>query len=648
MMIFVSPNLFFDLLFGIQLIFLGQLELFVLSSDISDSDFDFRLLWVLGLLAAAIVMFVKNKPRMDAVGVVMIAALPFTRIISVEETLIGFSDPNIVLIAVLFVMGEGLVRTGVARNVGDWINEKAGGNETKLLVLLMLSVAGLGSVMSSTAIVAIFIPVVFRICSNTGIPPSHLMMPMSFAALISGMLTLISTAPNLVVNSELIRQGEKGLGFFTITPFGLAILSLGVIYMLFARKWLPSNSDKSVRKKRKPTFKDWIKKYELTGREYRVKILQDSNLLGLKINELDLKYDGLKLLAVERKDGNKQVFIRPSKIMDFQVDDILFLDVREHEIDLKSLSEKYGVEKISLSGGKGYLTSLSQELGMVEAIIPAESGLVGKTVKDARLRSESGLTVIGLWRGNKVILEDFLNMQFKVGDTILIAGFWEDIKRMGQVTDELVLFNLPVEFEEVLPAADKARHAIVILGLVVLTMVTGVLPNVHAVILGCLAMGFFRIIDMNSAYNSISWKSLVLIVGMMPFSIALQRTGGVELAADGLINLVGESAPWVAIASLFFITAVLGLFISNTATAVLMAPIAIAMAYDLGLSPYPFAMAVILAASSAFMTPVSSPVNTLVVGPGNYKFGDFVKIGVPFTIIVMIIAVFLIPLILPF
>jgi di/tricarboxylate transporter len=614
----------------------------------SVSNPNVKLIMVLALLMAAIFMFVKNKPRMDAVGVIMIAALPITGIITIEETLIGFSDPNIILIAVLFVMGEGLVRTGVARNVGDWINEKAGGNETKLLVLLMLAVAGLGSVMSSTAIVAIFIPVVFRICSNTGISPSHLMMPMSFAALISGMLTLISTAPNLVVNSELIRQGEKGLGFFTITPFGVAILALGVVYMLFARKWLPDNASNSNKKKRKPNFKDWIKKYELIDREYRVKIMPDSILLGFKINELDLKLDGLKLLAVERKEGSKNVFIRPTKIMDFLVDDILFLDVRVHDVDLKGLSEKYGVEKINLSGGKGYLTSLSQELGMIEAIIPAESDLIGKTVKEARLRSESGLTVIGLWRGNQPILEDFLEKQLKVGDTILIAGFWEDIKRMGLESDELVLLNLPVEFEEVLPAADKARHAIVILFLVVMAMVTGILPNVHAVILGCLAMGFFRIIDMNSAYNSISWKSLVLIVGMMPFSIALQRTGGVELAADGLINLVGESAPWVAIAALFFITAVLGLFISNTATAVLMAPIAIAMAFDLGLSPYPFAMSVILAASSAFMTPVSSPVNTLVVAPGNYKFGDFVKIGVPFTIIVMIIAVFLIPLILPF
>ena len=639
---------FFQFLSGSNFALMTQITIGDTATDLADSGFNFKLVLVLALLAIAIAMFVKNKPRMDAVGIIMIAALTFTGIITVEETLIGFSDPNIVLIAVLFVMGEGLVRTGVARNVGDWINQKAGGNETKLLVLLMLAVAGLGSVMSSTAIVAIFIPVVFRICSNTGISPSHLMMPMSFAALISGMLTLISTAPNLVVNSELMRQGENGLGFFTITPFGLAILALGVVYMLFARKWLPDNSSKSVKKKRKPTFKDWIEKYDLINREYRVKVLPDSLLLGYKINELDLKYEGFKLLAVERKDANKQVFIRPTKIMDFQVDDILFLDVRNHEIDLKTFAEKYGVEKINLSGGKGYLTSISQELGMIEAIIPAESDFVGKTVKEARLRSESGLTVIGLWRGDHAILEGFLEKELNVGDTILIAGFWEDIKRIGQETDELVLLNLPIEFEEVLPAADKAMHAVVILGLVVLTMITGILPNVHAVILGCLAMGLFRIIDMNSAYNSISWKSLVLIVGMMPFSIALQRTGGVEMAADGLINLVGESAPWVAIASLFFITAVLGLFISNTATAVLMAPIAIKMAYDLELSPYPFAMAVILAASSAFMTPVSSPVNTLVVAPGGYKFGDFVKIGVPFTIIVMIIAVFLIPLILPF
>jgi len=198
---------------------------------------------VLLLLAAAIAMFVRDRPRMDIVALMMIAALPLTGIVTVGEAIAGFADPNIVLIALLFVLGEGLVRTGVARRMGDWIHQKAQGSEVRLLVLLMASVGIVGSVISSTAIVAIFIPVVLRICKNTGMAPSRLMMPLSFAALISGMMTLVATAPNLVVNAELLRQGEDGFGFFTITPFGVAILILGILYMLVARRWLPDNRE---------------------------------------------------------------------------------------------------------------------------------------------------------------------------------------------------------------------------------------------------------------------------------------------------------------------------------------------------------------------------------------------------------------------
>ena len=203
---------------------------------------------VLLLLAAAVAMFVVNKPRMDAVALIMIAALPLTGIITMEEALAGFSDSNIVLIAALFVIGEGLVRTGVARQLGDWLNAKAGNSETRLLVLLMLAVAGLGAVMSSTAVVAIFIPVVMRISHNTGVAPSRLMMPMSFAALISGMLTLVATAPNLVVNAELVRQGQQGFHFFSFTPFGLPVLVLGIVYMLFARRWLAATNGRGGRR----------------------------------------------------------------------------------------------------------------------------------------------------------------------------------------------------------------------------------------------------------------------------------------------------------------------------------------------------------------------------------------------------------------
>jgi di/tricarboxylate transporter len=302
---------------------------------------------------------------------------------------------------------------------------------------------------------------------------------------------------------------------------------------------------------------------------------------------------------------------------------------------------------LPLAGGGRYFTDRSQDIGMVEVIVPAESKLVGQTVLDARMRSEYGLTVIGLRRGRTVHGHGLLEETLKIGDTLLLVGFWRDIARLQSEGTDLVVLNMPAELDQILPAASKAPHALAVLALVVGLMVSGVVPNVQAALIGCLLMGLLGCVDMNSAYRSISWQTLVLIVGMLPFSIALQRTGGVDLAADALTALVGEASPRLVLATLFVITALLGLFISNTATAVLMAPVALAIAGDLGASPYPFAMIVALAASAAFMTPVSSPVNTLVVGPGNYAFGDFVRVGVPFTVIVLVVSVILVPVLLP-
>lgn len=285
---------------------------------------------------------------------------------------------------------------------------------------------------------------------------------------------------------------------------------------------------------------------------------------------------------------------------------------------------------------------------MVEVIVPAESKLIGQSILQARVRSEMGLTVLGLRHGRKVVSRDLLDETLKVGDTLLLTGFWSDIRKLRSEFSDLVVLNLPTEHKEVLPAANLAPQALAVLALTVGMMVSGVVPNVHAVLIGCLLMGLLGCVDFNSAYASINWKSLVLIVGMLPFSLALQRTGGVDLAADAVTHLAGEASPRVLLALLFVITAALGLFISNTATAVLMAPVALAVAKDIGASPYPFAMTIAIAASAAFMTPVSSPVNTLVVGPGNYGFGDFLKIGVPFTVVVMVTTLALVPWLLRF
>jgi di/tricarboxylate transporter len=607
----------------------------------------FDLALVLLLLAAAIAMFVMGRPRMDAVALIMIAMLPLTGVITVEEALAGFSDGNIVLIAALFVIGEGLVRTGVARRLGDWLNSKAGSSETRLLVLLMAAVAGLGSIMSSTAVVAIFIPVILRISQSTGTAPSQLMMPLSFAALISGMLTLVATAPNLVVNAELVRQGAEGFHFFSFTPFGMPVLLLGILYMLVARRWLAAKAD-AAPARRRPRLREWIDQYQLAERVYRVGVTSGSPLVGKRLEELSLRSAGVNVLAIERSRRFATDLIRPMARTRLQAGDILVVDALAPDVEIEALRRELALEGKPLAVGGRYFTDRSQEIGMVEVIIPAESKLVGQTVLQATVRSDYGLTVIGLRHGRSVHGHGLLNEALKIGDTLLLVGFWTDIRRVQTERTDLVVLNLPAELEEVLPAASRAPHALAVLALVVGLMVSGVIPNVQAALIGCLLMGLLGCVDMSSAYRSISWQTLVLIVGMLPFSIALQRTGGVDLAAEALTALVGEASPRLVLAALFVITALLGLFISNTATAVLMAPVALAIASDLGASPYPFAMIVALAASAAFMTPISSPVNTLVVGPGNYAFGDFVRIGVPFTVIVLVVSVILVPLLLPF
>ena len=600
---------------------------------------------VLVLLAAAILMFAANKPRLDVVALLMLIALPFTGVLTIGEALAGFSDPNIVLIAALFVIGDGLVRTGIAQRLGDWLIAKAGGSEVRLIVLLMAVVGGLGATMSSTAVTAIFIPVALRIAQSTGFPPSRLMMPISVAALISGMTTLVATAPNLVVNSELERYGLPGFHFFSFTPFGLPILVLGIVYMIFARRWLAGAG--VAKGPRRPGLADWIEEYGLADREYRLRVTDGSPLVGRTLEELNLRGTvGASLLAIERHGRFSREVLSPTAKTELKVDDILLVDLYARDSNVEALRQKLALEEMPLHGA--YFTDRSQELGMVEVIVPTNSDLVGKTVVEAKLRTRLGLSVIGLRRGLEAHGRGVRDEAMATGDMLLLAGTWKDIAKLRSDGRELVVVNLPGEIEEVLPAPAKALHALACLALVVGLMVTGLVPNVQAALIGCLLMGAAGCIDLTSAYRSIDWKTIVLIVGMLPFSIALQRTGGVELAANALRTLTASAGLHTVLAMLFVLTALLGMFISNTATAVLMAPVAIAVAKDMQVSPYPFAMIVALAASTAFMTPVSSPVNTLVVAPGRYAFVDFVRVGVPFSLMVLLISVLLVPLLLPF
>lgn len=605
------------------------------------------LFWVIALLVFAIWQFIQNKIRMDIVALIVMLFFSLTGILSVKEVLAGLSDPNVVLIALLFIVGEGLVRTGIANQVSDWLMQVSGASEVKVLVLLMLSIAGLGSFMSSTGIVAIFIPVVLAICSGMGISPRRLMMPLSVAGLISGMMTLIATPPNLVAHSELVKAGFEGFNFFSFTPIGVIVLVLGIGYMLLARRWLDNGEKNNVQGKT-PNFSmsHLIEEYQLKGRAKMLLVEPDSECIGKSIGQLNLRIEyGLNVVAIQRNKHFRTLTINASVNEVFQPKDILLLDTSLDDEIYQQYCEQLKLRPIELKGE--YFSSHSKAVGMAELSVMPEAECIGKTIRELKFRSKYHLSIIGLKRGDEIIQQDLIDTPLKFGDLLLVMGVWQQIHQMDNDNRDFFLLRSPEESKKAPPALSQAPYALFSVLTMVVLMITGIVPNVMAALIACLMLGKFRCVDMKSAYESIHLPSIVLIVGMMPFSIALQKTGGVDLTVRLLLEIMQGLDVHFLLMVLFIFTAVISAFISNTATAILVMPIAIAVANQLGYSPAPFVMTVALSASAAFMTPISSPVNTMVLVPAGYKFVDFVKVGVPFTVLVMLVSVFVIPILFP-
>ncbi|AZA46049.1 TPA: SLC13 family permease [Klebsiella quasipneumoniae subsp. quasipneumoniae] len=607
-----------------------------------------ELIWVLSLLAIAVVLFATGKVRMDAIALMVIVAFVLSGTLTLTEAFSGFSDPNVILIAALFIIGDGLVRTGVATKMGAWLVSVAGNSETKMLIYLMLTVAGLGAFMSSTGVVAIFIPVVLSVSARMNTSPSRLMMPLSFAGLISGMMTLVATPPNLVVNSELLREGLHGFSFFSVTPIGLVVLILGIVYMLAVRFMLKTDNGESARDGRKrSTFRDLIREYHLTGRARRLAIRPGSPMIGQRLDDLKLRERYCaNVIGVERWRRFRRVIVNVNGVSEFRARDVLLIDMSASDVDLRQFCGEQMLEPMVLRGE--YFADQALDVGMAEVALIPDSEMIGKTVREIAFRTRFGLNIVGMKRDGKAMDGSVVDEPLQLGDILLVVGNWRQIALLAKRGRDFVVLNMPVEVDDASPAHSQAPHAIFCLVLMVALMLTDEIPNPIAAIIACLLMGKFRCINAESAYKAIHWPSIILIVGMMPFALALQKTGGVDLVVKGLMDVAGGEGPYLMLGCLFVMCAAIGLFISNTATAVLMAPIALAAAKSMGVSPYPFAMVVAMAASAAFMTPVSSPVNTLVLGPGKYSFSDFVKIGVPFTVLVMVVCVLLIPVLFPF
>ena len=604
-----------------------------------------EILFVLALLLITIVLFVSDRLRLDVIAVMVILTLALSGILTPAEAVAGFGNTVVLLIAGLFVVGEGLFRTGIAFALGNWMSHVAGTGETRLLVLMMLVVAGLSAFMSSTGAVAIFIPVALNLANRAGISPSRLLMPMAFASLIGGMLTLIGTPPNLVVSTQLGQHGLAPFNFFSFTPIGLLVLAVGMVYLVsVGQRLLPARRGEQQAEQRRLSIEDLIHAYHQEDRLHGLRIPRHADLCGQTVAEALLRSRyGVTILGLERRHQGHRSLSPALAGSRYREGDLLYAMGRP--VDIQRLAETEGLERATLDAEQ--LQQAAQEFGLVEVLVGPRSPLISRTLKEARFRDNYNLNVLGLLRRGET-LDDTLNeIQLAPGDCLLMGGGWRQIRQLQQSQDDFLVLSLPRELDEIAPNRQHAPRALMILAGLLVVMGLNLLPAVTAVLLAALAMVLSGCLGMNRAYGAINWQSLVLIAGMLPMATALEKTGAVTLIVDALVGSIGAMGPTALMAGLFLLTSVFSQFISNTATTVLVAPIAIGAAQGLDFSPYPFMMTVAIAASTAFATPVASPVNTLVLGPGGYRFNDFVRVGVPLQVLALIVTLLAVPVLFP-
>ncbi|MEO1128820.1 MAG: SLC13 family permease [Planctomycetota bacterium] len=602
-----------------------------------------EMVFVFGLVIVTAILMATNRVRYDVIALLVVLALMLSGVLTVGQSIAGFGSSVVILVAALLIIGEMLDRTGVARAVGEFILKRGGSSEVRLIVLLMSGAAVLGTVMSSTAVVAVFIPIVARIASETGVKRQRLLMPMAYAALISGMLTLIATTPNIVVSEELESSGARGFGFFSFSLIGVAVLIAGIGYMLtLGRRLLPNHSTPEESESRGRTLRDLFHDFQVSESIDCVRLSATASLAGRTIAESGLGERGVRIVGI-RRGGTRteEQIVAPDGATLLRVGDTLLVtgEMFEHLDAFPGVT----VEPISPRALQRWLW----EAGSVSVLVHPESGLIGRSIKDVRFRSRYGLHVLGVRNGQQAV-EDHANRSLRAGDMLLLSGRWSRIDALRAHTHDFVVMETPRERTDVVKAYRKRPVALAILAMMVILTVFELVPLTAAVLLAALAAILTRCLSMDHAYRAMHWSSIVLIAGLLPLADALAVTGGTDFLVNVMMTSVGELGPYAVFTALFFLTAGLSLFLSNTAAAVLVAPIAIYAAEQIGVSPYPMAIAVVMGASAAYATPVASPIVTLVVEPGRYRFTDFVRVGVPLLILTWLVVVLVTPLLFPF
>lgn len=596
------------------------------------------LLLALAILLVMLMLFVSSRLRLDLIAVCGLLALTLTGLVSTREALAGFADPIVLMIAGLFVVGAGLFQTGVADALGRRVEAMAGSTQAGLTAVIMLVTASLSAFLSSTGTVAVMLPVVLAIARRRQISPSRLLMPVAYAALLGGMLTLIATPPNLVVTAQLEQAGIQPFGFFSFTLPGLVMLAVGMIYVLLLGPWLLVERKPASIQAGQPSWCELFAQYGLDQQLQHLRVPQGSLLAAADVNSSELRSRfGVTVLAIVSTTP-KGRFVRKAEpgTMIRDHDDVYVVGTAAA---VDAIVDRFGLRVVQEQA------ELPASLLLVDAVVPPRSAFIGRTLRQLRLHSGAGVTVLAQRGGGSDELFLDLDRPLAVGDALLLTGSAQALKSAARSRrDLLLLADLQSELSE---RAHLAPVAIAIMLVMMLVMAFGIVDNVIAVLLAAVALIFTRCVSVEEAYRSINWEAVVLIAAILPMATALDKTGGLQLAAEGLMAVSGDHGPLVVIAVLFVFTICLGQVISNTATAVLVGPIAMQVALALDVNPYTLMMSIAIACSASFATPVSSPVNTLVLSAGGYRFGDFVRFGVPLQVLMLITSLIAIPLLFP-
>ena len=615
----------------------------------------------LSILIITVAMFIWGRVRADIVALTALAALLVFGILTPSEALAGFSSPIVVMMIGLFVVGGAIMQTGLAKLTGNKLMALSRGNETITFLLVMLVTSFIGAFVSNTGTVALMMPIIVSLAAASGMQSSRFLMPLAFAGSLGGMLTLIGTPPNLVIDEALTEAGYQPLAFFSFFPVGLIVIAIGIIVLMPLSKIFLSKKQNGKKKDKAKSLDDLVDEYQLLDNLHRY--IVPSKRYGAADENggvMDIVGKTLKNLSIQKKYGVSIIEIRNEKksklglVKDvnqnmakssstISVHDILYILGDEEKIE--KFAHDYGLRKMKDVKIDFY------DLGLTEIVVMPTSNFAGLRIGEANLRKRFGINVLGVKRGEEYITDNLIAAKLHVGDMLLVQGEWTNLAHLTSDTSNWVVLDQPEKTADKVLLDYKAPVAAAIMLLMVAMMVFDFIPvaPVTAVIIaGLLTVfaGCFR--NVEAAYKTINWESIVLIAAMMPMSTALEKTGASALVSQTLVASLGAMGPTALLAGIYFTTSLMTMFISNTATAVLMAPIALVAAQQVGVSPYSFLFAVTLGASMCFASPFSTPPNALVMKAGGYSFMDYVKVGLPLQIIIGVVMTFVLPLLFPY